>query len=83
MSASVLMIPSATHRIQPRAPVDMSPTAPGAQPAILASGPRIAQPTNIPYVYLNNSLEVQGRRTYKVHTNSGGEAHDHPWRQSA
>lgn len=46
---SAHMIARETQRIHPLAPVDMSPTGPGAHPACLESGDKTPQPTNIPY----------------------------------
>lgn len=47
------MTASATHRIQPRAPVAMSPTGPGLQPESFASGERTPHPTSMPMFMLS------------------------------
>lgn len=48
-NASAHIIAKATHKIHPRAPVAVSLTGPAAHPERVASGLKIAQPTNMPF----------------------------------
>lgn len=48
---SETIIAKDVHKIQPRAPVVISPTGPGAQPLSFDSGESTPQPTSIPYTF--------------------------------